>query len=180
MCPTILVRDETWWPKTFTGLFFCGHLNGKNHHTHIYIRKCMLLWTPYCTQFTHIHGWFLWRGNDVEGRRQGPALLEVGDPQLAAGKLPLRVRLLLRTHRHRGYLRRCTMAQFHAFHKFSCVQYEFVSKSIGSVEFWYTICPRSLDTFYIVSYVIKWVKTSWIYSIKTPSYSFDQLFLSRV
>ena len=27
------------------------------------------------------------------------------------------------------------------------------------------VCPRSLDTFYIVSFYIKWVKTSWTYSI---------------
>ena len=26
-----------------------------------------------------------------------------------------------------------------------------------------TICPRSLKTFYILTYFIKWVKTSWIY-----------------
>ena len=29
----------------------------------------------------------------------------------------------------------------------------------------YTICPRSSDPFYIVSYYIKWVTTSWTYSI---------------
>ena len=28
----------------------------------------------------------------------------------------------------------------------------------------HTVCPRSLDLFYIVSYNIKWVKTSWTYS----------------
>ena len=33
--------------------------------------------------------------DDVEGRRDGPALLEVGDPQLAPGKLPLDVSLFL-------------------------------------------------------------------------------------
>ena len=27
-----------------------------------------------------------------------------------------------------------------------------------------TICPRSLDLIYIVSYFINWVKTSWTYS----------------
>ena len=37
----------------------------------------------------------LWGGNDVEGRGDGAALLEVGDPQLGPGELPLRVRLLL-------------------------------------------------------------------------------------
>ena len=25
-----------------------------------------------------------------------------------------------------------------------------------------TLCPRSLDQFYVVSYYVKWVKTSWI------------------
>ena len=28
-----------------------------------------------------------------------------------------------------------------------------------------TVCPRSSDPFYIVSYYIKWVTTSWTYSI---------------
>ena len=28
-----------------------------------------------------------------------------------------------------------------------------------------TLCPRSCDPFYIVSYYIKWVTTSWAYSI---------------
>ena len=37
----------------------------------------------------------LGRGEDVEGGRDGPALLEVGDPELGAGELPLDVRLLL-------------------------------------------------------------------------------------
>ena len=37
----------------------------------------------------------LWRGYDVERRRDGAALLEVGDPQLGARELPLGVRLLL-------------------------------------------------------------------------------------
>ena len=30
--------------------------------------------------------------------------------------------------------------------------------------FIYTVCPRSSDPFYIVTYHIKWVTTSWIYS----------------
>jgi hypothetical protein len=34
-------------------------------------------------------------GNDVERGRDGPALFEVGDPQLAASKLPLDVSLFL-------------------------------------------------------------------------------------
>ena len=28
-----------------------------------------------------------------------------------------------------------------------------------------TVCPRSSDPFHIVSYIIKWVTTSWTYSI---------------
>ena len=30
-----------------------------------------------------------------------------------------------------------------------------------------TVCPRSSDPFYIVSYYIKWVTTSWTYSMST-------------
>ena len=30
----------------------------------------------------------------------------------------------------------------------------------------YTVCPRSSDPYYIVSYYTKWVTTSWTYSIK--------------
>ena len=30
----------------------------------------------------------------------------------------------------------------------------------------YTVCPRSSDPFYIVSYNIKWVTTSWTFSMK--------------
>ena len=30
----------------------------------------------------------------------------------------------------------------------------------------FTVCPRSSDPFYIVSYYIKWVTTSWTHSIK--------------
>ena len=29
-----------------------------------------------------------------------------------------------------------------------------------------TVCPRSSDPFYVVTYYIKWVTTSWTYSIK--------------
>ena len=29
----------------------------------------------------------------------------------------------------------------------------------------YTVCPRSSDLFYVVTYNIKWVTTSWTYSI---------------
>ena len=30
----------------------------------------------------------------------------------------------------------------------------------------YTVCPRSSDPFYIVIYYVKWVTTSWTYSIQ--------------
>ena len=30
------------------------------------------------------------------------------------------------------------------------------------------VCPRSLDLFYIETYYIKWVKTSWTYSRSKP------------
>ena len=33
----------------------------------------------------------------------------------------------------------------------------------------YTICPRSSDPFYLVTYYIKWVTTSWTYSIKNSA-----------
>ena len=29
----------------------------------------------------------------------------------------------------------------------------------------YTVCPRSSDQFYVVTYYIKWVTTSWTHSI---------------
>ena len=47
--------------------------------------------------------------------------------------------------------------------------------NIGTVAtntFWirhYTICPRSSGPFHIVAYYIKWVTTSWTYSIKLMS-----------
>ena len=31
--------------------------------------------------------------------------------------------------------------------------------------FMFNVCPKSLDPFYIVTYYIKWVKTSWTYLI---------------
>ena len=34
----------------------------------------------------------------------------------------------------------------------------------------YTICPRSSDSFYIVSYYIKWVTTSWTHSMSTEHF----------
>lgn len=37
----------------------------------------------------------LWAGNQVEGGRQGAALIKVGEPQLGSGKLPLHVGILL-------------------------------------------------------------------------------------
>ena len=36
--------------------------------------------------------------------------------------------------------------------------------------YWYTVCPRSLEPFYIVSNYINWVKTSWL---SDPTYSAD-------
>ena len=32
-----------------------------------------------------------------------------------------------------------------------------------NVKLFYTVCPRNSDTFYLVSYYIKWVTTSWTY-----------------
>ena len=36
---------------------------------------------------------------------------------------------------------------------------------LGSCNLLRTVCPRSSDPFYIVSYYIKWVTTSWSYSM---------------
>ena len=36
----------------------------------------------------------------------------------------------------------------------------------------YTICPRSVDPFFIVTYYIKWIKTSWTYSTGVRIYKF--------
>ena len=33
-----------------------------------------------------------------------------------------------------------------------------------TIAIYYTVCPKSSDPFYIVSYYIKWVTTSWTYS----------------
>ena len=33
------------------------------------------------------------------------------------------------------------------------------------IYFCYTVCPRSLDPFYTVTFHIRWVKTSWTYNI---------------
>ena len=30
----------------------------------------------------------------------------------------------------------------------------------------YTVCPKSSDPFYMISYYIKWVTTSWTYSMR--------------
>lgn len=38
----------------------------------------------------------LWAGNQVEGRWEGPTLVEVGEPQLGSCKFPLHVSILLR------------------------------------------------------------------------------------
>lgn len=37
----------------------------------------------------------LWAGNQVEGGREGPTLIEVGQPQLGSCKFPLHVSILL-------------------------------------------------------------------------------------
>lgn len=37
-------------------------------------------------------------GNQVEGGRQGAALVKIGEPQLGSGELPLHVGILLHTH----------------------------------------------------------------------------------
>ena len=41
------------------------------------------------------------------------------------------------------------------------------------------MCPRSSDPFYIVSYYIKWVTTSWTYSREDEIYPFLKLFSSH-
>ena len=38
------------------------------------------------------------------------------------------------------------------------------------ISFTPTLCPRSLDPFYDATYYIKWVKTSWTYSIMNKFY----------
>lgn len=43
----------------------------------------------------------LWAGNQVEGGRQGAALVKVGEPQLGSGKLPLHISILLQRHTDR-------------------------------------------------------------------------------
>ena len=37
----------------------------------------------------------------------------------------------------------------------------------------YTICPRSSDSFYIISYYIKWVTASWTYSSSVILYDWN-------
>ena len=50
---------------------------------------------------------------------------------------------------------------------------------IGLIEV-YTVCPRSSDPLYIVSYYIKWVTTSWTHSINffrtiiVPNFAFSR------
>ena len=41
------------------------------------------------------------------------------------------------------------------------VNYYTAKPIIGNETHNYTICPRSLDTIHIVTYYLKWVKTSW-------------------
>ena len=47
-------------------------------------------------------------------------------------------------------------------------------KNVQQIKNYDTVCPRSSDPIYIVSYYIKWVTTSWTYSIhqgiKTKNY----------
>ena len=58
--------------------------------------KCFdVHWPPVAPAEQVVEGLGCW--DDVEGRRHGAALLEVGDPQLGPRELPLRVRLLLGT-----------------------------------------------------------------------------------
>ena len=41
-----------------------------------------------------------------------------------------------------------------------------VSSVLGSIMALVTVCPRSLDPIYLVTYCIKWVKTSWTYGMR--------------
>ena len=36
---------------------------------------------------------------------------------------------------------------------------------VDNYNFMYTVCLKSLDQIYVVTYYIKWVRTSWAYSI---------------
>ena len=40
----------------------------------------------------------------------------------------------------------------------------------------YTVCPRSKDPFYVVTYYIKWITTSWTHSTKA---FFDDLKVNK-
>ena len=44
------------------------------------------------------------------------------------------------------------------------VNYYDAKPIIGNKPHNYTLCQRSLDTIHIVTYHLKWVKTSWSYS----------------
>ena len=44
----------------------------------------------------------------------------------------------------------------------TCAPFSELPSNISTMQC--TVCPRGLDTFYIVPYNIKWVKTSWTYS----------------
>ena len=49
----------------------------------------------------------------------------------------------------------------------------FSNRLLYFIFIWYTVCPRSLDPFNIVTYCILLVKTSWTYSIyfnRVPTY----------
>ena len=46
--------------------------------------------------------------------------------------------------------------------------------------FAFTICPRSSDPFYIVSYYIKWVTTSWTYSMSHYKTFIEVVFGTRI
>ena len=51
-----------------------------------------------------------------------------------------------------------------------CFDNNFLSASNFSIQVvnpaYFTVCPRSSDPFYVVSYYIKWVTTSWTHSMK--------------
>ena len=56
---------------------------------------------------------------------------------------------------------KCKLIKLHLFHNTN-----FVDKHIIClIIFIITICPRSSDPFHIVTYYMKWVTTSWTYSI---------------
>ena len=54
----------------------------------------------------------------------------------------------------------------HRLAKSLIIWFSFILKSrlILCIFAQYTVCPRSTDPFYIVTYYIEWVTTSWTYS----------------